>query len=185
VRLSITNTRYQAWHGASFLNPDEALGAELATWLNQGVAPTVPMPPAELLESPGVINDPERTGVDARLSLPPGEPPGTPPGQQSRRASQYEDPPPDPRRQTLPRTRGEVLGAITAALFHLVPGRDDDGRRQRLAFLEACFGRPTMREVAMLADDPLEAGLQQLLAQGADRPTTTQGRRAREPGEEG
>jgi hypothetical protein len=40
VRLTITNTRYQAWHGASFLNPDEALGAELATWLDQGVAPT-------------------------------------------------------------------------------------------------------------------------------------------------
>ena len=36
--LTITNTRYQAWHGASFVNPDEALGAELATWLNQGVA---------------------------------------------------------------------------------------------------------------------------------------------------
>src|SRR6266511_259785 len=40
VRLSITNTRYQAWHGASFVNPDEALGAELATWLNQGAVPT-------------------------------------------------------------------------------------------------------------------------------------------------
>jgi hypothetical protein len=78
-----------------------------------------------------------------------------------------------------------VLGAITAELFRLVPGRDDDGRRQRLALLEACFGQPTMREVATLADDVLEAGLQRLLATGEGRRTTTKDRRAREPGEEG
>jgi len=78
-----------------------------------------------------------------------------------------------------------VLGAITTALFRLVPGRGDDGRRQRLALLEGCFGQPSMREVATLADDQLAAGLQHLLAQGAGRPTTTRRRREREPGEEG
>src|SRR6266540_5178673 len=40
VRLTITNTRYGRWQGASFLNPDEALGVELATWLNKGMTPT-------------------------------------------------------------------------------------------------------------------------------------------------
>src|SRR5262245_33376050 len=44
VRLTITNTRYQAWHGAIFTNPDEALGAELAAWLQKGVAPAVGRP---------------------------------------------------------------------------------------------------------------------------------------------
>jgi hypothetical protein len=185
VRLTITTTRYGRWQGASFLNPDEALGAELATWLHQGVALTASPIPPEPPESPGVIDARERTSVEARLSLPTGHPPGASPGERPRRAPQREDPPPDPRRQTPPQIRGEVLGAITTALFRLVPGRDDDGRRQRLALLEACFSQPTMREVATLADDVLEAGLQRLLAKVEGRPTTTQGWREREPGEEG
>ena len=90
-----------------------------------------------------------------------------------------------PQGHTGPRSRGERLGAITTELFRLVPGRGDDGRRQRMALLEACFGKPTMREVATLADDRLEAGVQRLLAKEEGRPTTTQGRREREPGEEG
>jgi hypothetical protein len=185
VRLSITNTRYQAWHGSSFVNPDEALGAELAAWLNQGVAPTVPPPPAEPLESPGVIDDREQTGVEERRSLPTGEPPAVLPGEWPRHVSQHEDRPPDPGRRTPPQTRGEVLGAITTALFRLVPGRGDTGRQQRLALLEACFGKPTMREVAMLADEVLADGFQRLLARGKSGPTTTRRRREREPGEEG
>src|SRR6266511_632385 len=197
VRLTITNTRYGHWQGASFLNPDEALGVELATWLNQGVAPTAPGFPAgreiplgtrpppsvEPHESPGVIDDQERTGVEARLFLPTRQPPGAPPGERPRRAPQREDPPPDPGRRTPPQTRGEVLGAITTELFFLVPGRGDDGRQQRIALLEECFGKPTMREVATLADDVLEAGLQRLLAKGEGRPMTTRRRREREPGE--
>jgi AAA domain len=185
VRLTITNTRYGRWHGASFLNPDEALGAELATWLNPSVASPTPLPPSEPRESPGVIDDEERTGLEARPSLPTGHPPGAPSGERPRRAPQREDPPPDPGRRTSPQTRGEMLGAITTVLFRLVPGRGDAGRRKRLALLEACFGKPTMREVATLADDQLEAGLQRLLDQGAGRPTPTRRRREREPGEEG
>jgi AAA domain len=185
VHLTITNTRYGRWHGASFLNPDEALGAELATWLNPSVAPPAPLPPSEPRESPGVIDDQERTGVEARPSLPMGHPPGAPSGERPQRAPQREDPPPDPGRRTSPQTRGEMLGAITTALFRLVPGRGDAGRRQRLALLEACFGKPTMSEVATLAGDILAAGFQRLLAKEEGHPTTTQGRREREPGEEG
>jgi hypothetical protein len=90
-----------------------------------------------------------------------------------------------PEGRTGPPSRGELLGGITTELFRLVPGRSDDGRRQRLALLEGCFGQPTMREVATLADDRLEAGLQRLLAKGENRPTPTRHQREREPGEEG
>jgi len=185
VRLTITNTRYGRWQGMSFLNPDETLGVELATWLNPSVAPPVPRPPAEPPGSPGVSDDRERTGVEARPSLPREHPPGAPPGEQPQPALQHEAPLPEPGPRASPQTRGQVLGAITTALFRLVPGRGDDGRRQRLALLEGCFGQPSMREVATLADDQLAAGLQHLLAQGAGRPTTTRRRREREPGEEG
>ena len=47
---------------------------------------------------------------------------------------------------------------------------------QRLALLEACFGRPTMGEVTKLSDDILAAGFHRLLARAGQ---------AREPGEEG
>jgi hypothetical protein len=187
VQLSITNTRYQAWHGASFTNPDEALGAELATWLNQGVAPPVPRPPAEPSESPAAIDDRERTGVEVHRSRPPGHLPGTPPGEQPRRASQREDPPPDAGRRTAPQTRGEVLGAITTELFRLVPRRGDDGRRQRMAVLDETFGAQTMRDVAKLADDVLREGLRRLQAKTPETPAPQKPGRQweREPGEEG
>jgi hypothetical protein len=42
-----------------------------------------------------------------------------------------------------------------------------------------------MREVATLADEVLEAGLQRLLAREKGGPTTTGRRQEREPGEEG
>jgi len=45
-----------------------------------------------------------------------------------------------------------------------------------MALLEACFGKPTMREVTTLADDILAAGFHLLLAKGGWE---------REPGEEG
>ena len=82
-------------------------------------------------------------------------------------------------------TRGQLLNTISTELFRQVRARGDAGRQQRLALLQECFGRPTMREVATLADDVLAAGLHHLLAMGEGRPTTTQGRREREPGEEG
>jgi hypothetical protein len=187
VRLTITNTRYGRWQGASFLNPDEALGVELAAWLDQGVAPTAPLPPPEPPESPGVIDDRERTSVEARLSLPTGQPPGAPPGERPRQAPQHEDPPPDPGRRTPPQTRGEVLGAITTELFRLVPGRGDDGRLQRMAVLDTTLGAQTMRDVAKLADDVLREGLRRLQAKAPGTPALqkTARRREREPGEEG
>jgi hypothetical protein len=163
VRLTITNTRYQAWHGASFRNPDEALGAELAAWLHQGVAPTT-------------VGQPEAHPTETTTT-----PPEAP-------APMADDGPPAERPPAAATpdamTRGERLNAITQALFRQVLDRGERGRQQRTALLEACFGKPTMREVATLADDRLEAGVQRLLAKEG-RPTTTQGRREREPGEEG
>jgi len=73
-------------------------------------------------------------------------------------------------------TRGQRLNAITEALFRQVPDRGQAGRQQRLALLEACFGRPTMGEVTTLSDDILAAGFHRLLARAG---------REREPGEEG
>jgi hypothetical protein len=191
VRLSITNTRYQAWHGASFVNPDEALGAELATWLNQGTVPSQAPAMNERHAPPEGLDDHRRAAIEARLVTDTAPPPSELPRERpteppaSLPAARPRPTPAPPQGRTGPPTRGEVLGAITTELFRLVPGRGDDGRRQRLALLEGCFGKPTMREVAMLADDILEAGLQRLLAKGEGRPTTTQSRREREPGEEG
>jgi hypothetical protein len=187
VRLTITNTRYGRWHGASFLNPDEALGAELATWLNPSVAPPAPRPPAEPHESPAVIDDREWTGIEAHRSLPTGHSPGAPPGERPRPGPQREDPPPDPGLQTPLPTRGEVLGTITTELFRLVPGRGDDGRRQRMAVLDETFGAQTMRDVAKLADDVLRKGLRRLQAKVPETPAPQKiaRRREREPGEEG
>jgi AAA domain len=166
ARLTITNTRYQAWHGAVFANPDEALGVELAAWLRKGVAPTA-------------------------VGLPDHPPATTPPA-----ATEDQAPPPEPSAARLeaqdhPRlaeammTRGQLLNTISTELFRQVRARGDAGRRQRAALLEACFGQPTVSEVTTLADDVLEAGLHHLLATGEGRRTTTQGRREREPGEEG
>ena len=81
--------------------------------------------------------------------------------------------------------RGQLLNTISTELFRQVRARGDAGRQQRMALLEACFGKPTMREVATLADDVLEAGLHHMRAKEEGRPTITQGRREREPGEEG
>ena len=177
VRLSITNTRYQAWHGASFVNPDEALGAELATWLNQGAVPSQAPARSGPQAPPEVLDDHGRAAIEERHFTDTASPPSEPPNERPTPAL--------PQGHTGPRSRGELLGAITPELFRLVPGRGDDGRRQRMALLEGCFGKPTMREVATLADDRLEAGVQRLLAKEAGRPTTTQGRREREPREEG
>ena len=187
VRLTITTTRYGRWHGASFLNPDEALGAELATWLNPSIAPPAPRPPSEPRESPAVIDDRERTGIEAHRFLPTGPSPGAPPGERPRQVPQREDPPPDPGLQTPLPSRGEVLGAITTELFRLVPGRGDDGRRQRMAVLDEIFGAQTMRDVAKLADDVLRKGLRRLQAKAPETPALqkTARRREREPGEEG
>jgi AAA domain len=44
VTLSITATRFKAWHGQTFHNPDAALGAELGAWLGKGVSPAVATP---------------------------------------------------------------------------------------------------------------------------------------------
>jgi AAA domain len=177
VRLSITNTRYQAWHGASFVNPDEALGAELATWLNQGAVPSQAPATSGPQAPPEVLDDHGRAVIEERHFTDTASPPSEPPSERPTPAL--------PQGHTGPRSRGELLGAITTELFRLVPGRGDDARRQRMALLEGCFGKPTMREVATLADDRLEAGVQRLLAKEEGRPTTTQGRREREPGEEG
>jgi hypothetical protein len=187
VRLTITNTRYGRWQGASFLNPDEALGVELATWLNQGVAAPVPRPPAESPESAEVSDDRERTGVEAHWFLPMGQPPGAPPGEQPQPTPQHEDPLPEPGRRTSPQTCGEVLGAITTELFRLVPERGDDGRLQRMVVLDETFGVQTMRDVAKLADDVLREGLRRLQAKATEMPAPQKAarRRVREPGEEG
>ena len=166
VCLSITNTRYGRWHGASFLNPDEALGVELAAWLQKGVTPTAVVPPDH---SPSTA-PPAATEDQA----PPPEPSPTRPDAQDH---------PRPAEATM--TRGQLLNAISTELFRQVRARGDAGRRQRVALLEAGFGKPTMGEVATLADDVLAAGLHHLLAKGEDRPTTTQHPREREPGEEG
>jgi hypothetical protein len=158
VRLTMTTTRYGRWQGASFFNPDEALGVELAAWLNQGVAPpTVGQPedhPTETATTPPEVQAP---------MLDDGPPPAPPPDRPSSAATHGA------------MTRGQRLNAITQALFRVMPDRGETGRQQRTALLEACFGKPTMREVAMLADDRLEAGLQRLLANGE---------REREPGED-
>jgi hypothetical protein len=191
VRLSITNTRYQAWHGASFVNPDEALGAELATWLNQGTVSSQAPAMNERQAPPEVLDEHWRAAIEERLFTDTAQPPSEPPSE--RPTEPPASPPPDrprptpepPQGRTGPPSRGELLGTITTELFRLVPGRGDAGRRQRLALLEGCFGKSSMSEVATLADDRLEAGLQRLLAKGEGRPTTTQGRREREPGEEG
>jgi hypothetical protein len=82
-------------------------------------------------------------------------------------------------------TRGQLLNTISTELFRQVRARGDAGRQQRMALLEACFGQPTMGGVATLADDVLATGLHHMLAKEEGRPTTTQGRREREPGEEG
>jgi hypothetical protein len=177
VRLTITNTRYGRWHGASFLNPDETLGAELAAWLNQGAVPSQAPATSGPQAPPEVLDDHGRAAIEERLFTDTASPPGEPPSERPTPAL--------PQGHTGPRSRGELLGAITTELFRLVPGRGNDGRRQRMALLEGCFGQPTMREVATLADDVLEAGLHHLLAKEEGRPTTTQGRREREPGEEG
>jgi AAA domain len=191
VRLSITTTRYQAWHGASFLNPDEALGAELATWLNQGAIPSQAPATSERQASPEGLDDRGRAAIEARLVTDTAPPPSEPPRERpteppaSPPADRPRPTPASPQSRTGSPSRGERVGAITTELFRLVPGRGDDGRRQRLALLEGCSGKPTMREVATLADDVLEAGLQRLLAKGEGRPTPTRRRRGREPGEEG
>jgi hypothetical protein len=191
VRLSITNTRYQAWHGASFVNPDEALGAELATWLNQGTVSSQAPAMNERQAPPEVLDDHGRAAIEERLFTDTAQPPSEPPSERpteppaSPPADRPRPTPAPPQGRTGPPSRGELLGTITTELFRLVPGRGDAGRRQRLALLEGCFGKSSMSEVATLADDRLEAGLQRLLAKGEGRPTTTQGRREREPGEEG
>src|SRR5439155_6761910 len=130
-------------------------------WLQKGVAPTA-------------------------MRLPDHPPSTTPPA-----ATEDQAPPPAPSAARLetqdhPRparammTRGELLNTISTELFHQVRARGDAGRQQRMALLEACFGKPTMGEVTTLADDVLEAGLHHMRAKGEDRPTTTQGRRERE-----
>jgi hypothetical protein len=165
VRLTITNTRYQAWHGAVFTNPDEALGVELAAWLQKGVAPAVGRP-----DEPPSTTPPAATEDQA----PPPEP--------SPALLEAQD---HPRPAKAMMTRGQLLNTISTELFRQVRARGDAGRQQRLALLAACFGQSTMGEVTKLADDVLAAGLHRLLATGEGRPTTTQNRREREPGEEG
>jgi hypothetical protein len=159
VRLTITNTRHQAWHGAVFANPDEALGVELAAWLNKGMAPTTV---GQLDDHP---TETATTPPEAKAPMPGDEPPSSPPlGHLPLAAT------------SRAMTRGQQLNAMTEALFRQVPDRGQAGRQQRLALLEACFGRPTMGEVTKLSDDILAAGFHRLLARAG---------RAREPGEEG
>ena len=157
VRLTITNTRYQAWHGAVFANPNEALGVELAAWLQKGVAPAAVMLP----DHPASTTPPAATEDQARLPEP------------SPALPEVQD---HPRLAKAMMTRGPLLNTISTELFRQVRARGDAGRQQRVALLEACFGKPTMGEVATLADDVLEAGLHRLLAKAG---------REREPGEEG
>jgi AAA domain len=165
VKLTVTGARYDGWQGRTVVNPDVAVGAELAAWLHQGMAPAVGRP---------------------------DEPPSTTPPA----AAEDQAPPPEPsaallEAQDYPQlseatmTRGQLLNTISTELFRQVRARGDAGRQQRMALLEACFGQSTMREVTTLADDVLAAGLHQMLAKEEGRPTTTQGRREREPGEEG
>jgi hypothetical protein len=159
VKLTVTGARYDGWQGRTVVNPDVALGVELAAWLNQGVAPAVVRP-----DEPPSERTTTATDREVQVPMPDDGPPPSPPP---------ERPP-----QTTPgaMTRGQRLNAITQALFRQVPDRGETGRQQRLALLEACFGKPTMREVTTLADDILAAGFHRLLAKGG---------REREPGEEG
>jgi hypothetical protein len=156
VKLTVTGARYDGWQGRTVVNPDVALGAELAAWLNQGVAPAAGQPEEPPAETPTTAPDRDVPAPMADGGPPPGRPPS---------AATPES-----------MTRGERLNAITQALFRQVPDRGEAGRRHRRALLVACFGTPTMSAVARLADDLLEAGLQHLLAQAGPE---------REPGEEG
>jgi hypothetical protein len=154
VCLTITTTRYSRWHGASFLNPDEALGVELAAWLNQGVVlHTVGQPEDHPTET-------ATTPLDVQVPRPDGGPPLDRPWSAATPGAI---------------TRGQRLNTITQALFRVIPDRGESGRQQRTVLLETCFGKPTMREVAGLTDDRLEVGLQHLLVKRA---------RGREPGED-
>jgi hypothetical protein len=121
VRLTITNTRYGRWQGASFLNPDEALGVELAAWLNQGVAPTAVVRP----DNPPSTTPPAATEDQA----PPPEP--------SPARLEAQD---HPRLPKAMMNRGQLLNTISTELFRQVSARGDAGRQQRMALLEACFG---------------------------------------------
>ncbi len=158
VKLTVTGARYDGWQGRTVVNPDVALGVELAAWLHQGVvSPTGGQPedyPARTVTTPPDVQ---------ALRPDDGPPPASPPGRPSSAATPGA------------MTRGQRLNAITQALFRMTPDRGGLGRQQRTALLEACFGKPTMREVARLTDDVLEQGLQRLLAQGGGE---------REPGED-
>jgi hypothetical protein len=118
--------------------------------------------------------------IDVHKVVRPDEPPSTTPPA----ATEDQAPPPETsptlrEAQDHPKammTRGQLLNTISTELFRHVRARGDAGRQQRLALLEACFGKTTMREVATLTDDCLEASLQRLLAREG---------REREPGEEG
>jgi hypothetical protein len=170
VQMSLTKSRYRNWHGKTFLNPTEALGQELAAWLNKGVAPTPPAPDAAHAES-----DP----ADARVAPAP--------------------PAPAPARADTPSpsqmNRGELLTAIREALFTLVQDKGDAGVKARQALMGEIFGAPHMGAIANLDDHLLAQGWQRLHAMtlhhsttpapAAPAPPTRQPRRRREPGEEG
>jgi hypothetical protein len=118
--------------------------------------------------------------IDVHKVVRPDEPPSTTPPA----APEDQAPPPEPSPALLEArddskammTRGPLLNTIRTERFRQVRARGDAGRQQRMALLEVCFGQTTMREVAMLADDLLEPGLQRLLAREGHE---------REPGEEG
>jgi hypothetical protein len=118
--------------------------------------------------------------IDAHtVGRPDARPSITPPAAPEDQAPPPEPSPALPAAQDRPKammTSGQLLNTISTELFRQVRARGDAGRQQRMALLEGCFGQATMREVATLADDRLEAGLQRLLAKEG---------REREPGEEG
>src|SRR5262245_29248780 len=103
VRLTITNTRYGRWQGASFLNPDETLGVELAAWLNKGVAPTT-VGQADDHSTEMVTTPPE-----VQAPMPDDRPPPTPPPNRLSSAA-----------TNRPMTHGQLLNTISIELFRQV-----------------------------------------------------------------
>jgi AAA domain-containing protein len=156
VKLTVTGARYDGWQGRTVVNPDEALGVELAAWLDQGVA--------QAEERPDESSSTTLLAATAdEASLPEPSPARLRAQDHAQLAKAMMN-------------RGQLLNTISTELFRQVRARGAAGRQQRLALLEACFGTQTMREVTTLAADVLETGLQRLLTRAGGE---------REPGEEG
>jgi hypothetical protein len=166
VRLTVTNTRYRDWHGKSFHNPTEALGAELGAWLNKGIAPASPTT-GEEDHPPRWVNPDDP--FDMRTTPETTPPPTSTPQKPSIQASSF---PASGGKPAAPPTRGELLNTITQELFRQVPARGEDSRKARGNLMHECFGEDNMTAIAKLNDDVLANGLKRLMTKGGVKPPT-------------